>query len=681
MPPDDASARPDANPVMRIAVREAANGRLAVRIDDDAWHTTQVEPRHLDQAVVAKSDATRKYGERLFSVFMEHPSFAGRYAEILEADDDEARIELTIALDEGATALAPSRRAERHMWEAARDRDGTHLALTKKLALCRRAEDVAAADAPVPTDPVRLSAGFATPSKDETGHDLPNVLNLLAELKALRTVSESHGDAVAVRDEEVLGLGNFEDAITDADVFHFAGHGEQGQLQLCGPGGRRELMSGDAIQQTIGEPPHLVVLNCCRGAATPDSAVSVAQSFLRAGVPAVVAMQGDIDDDASTLLTKTLYESLLQGEEVATAVQRTRRALYGRWPDRNWFLPVLWLGAPRPFPIRTAPSSETPLPLPPTPPPVPWWKQYLWIGLVAAVVVGAGIGIAVWKSLDDPTDCVERALEHAAVREDTRRALAEELMGEGPQFGPTGWGRDVFEKVNDDAFRQDVQECVGTSPEPALKMQMKCTVQVQDPEGGPFVGALVALSGTPRTCTTNAKGICSLGLVFEPGTQQTQLRLFAPGADPRSAEPLLVRKKTLAALIDGPWVVMAPREDERPAPTPSQPPPAEGDPEGKAPAPANADGGETPTTCDPCPAVEARIKERLKGRSVPEGVVDVGPSGKPKASPPLLQRQLGAWTYDGDMCGKTCKIPIPKSGRTFELDRFPSPTHLPAVPR
>lgn len=98
MPPKEAPAREGAYAVIRIAVREAANGRLAVSVDDGEWHTSDVLPTDLDEAVAAESNATRKYGERLFDVFAGHPDFARRYAALVQGDDG-GRIELTFALD------------------------------------------------------------------------------------------------------------------------------------------------------------------------------------------------------------------------------------------------------------------------------------------------------------------------------------------------------------------------------------------------------------------------------------------------------------------------------------------------------------------------------------------------------------------------------------------------------
>ena len=91
--------------------------------------------------------------------------------------------------------------------------------------------------------------------------------------------------------------------------------------------------------------PRLVGLNSCQTAAGVDTDVfsSTAATLVRT-VPAVVAMQFAITDDAAAVFSRAFYQALVHNRGVDEAVRAGRIALTGWNPDTlEWVTPVLYL--------------------------------------------------------------------------------------------------------------------------------------------------------------------------------------------------------------------------------------------------------------------------------------------------------------------------------------------------
>lgn len=139
-------------------------------------------------------------------------------------------------------------------------------------------------------------------------------------------------------------------------IFHFIGHGafdpvsQDGVLLMCGEDG-----CGRAVgSQELGAVLHdfrslrLAVLNACEGAraAEGDPFAGVAQELVRQRLPAVIAMQFEISDEAAVKLSHEFYQALAEGAPVDAALAQARQALYDASPDVEWGTPVLYLRAP-----------------------------------------------------------------------------------------------------------------------------------------------------------------------------------------------------------------------------------------------------------------------------------------------------------------------------------------------
>jgi peptidoglycan hydrolase-like protein with peptidoglycan-binding domain len=171
----------------------------------------------------------------------------------------------------------------------------------------------------------------------------------------------------------------------------------------------------------------LVVLNSCEGARTTlsDPYAGVATTLIQLGVPAVVAMQFEISDDAALLFAEELYTNLIGRQDpIDASVAEARKAVYTELDPLEWATPVLFVRDPDVELFR----FEVPAaPLPPPEPPglteeradgprwvhpitkfASWtqgWPRVLrWVALLLAVVAVAAAGYGLYRVLSDDGD-------------------------------------------------------------------------------------------------------------------------------------------------------------------------------------------------------------------------------------------------------------------------------------
>ena len=145
-------------------------------------------------------------------------------------------------------------------------------------------------------------------------------------------------------------------------IVHFLGHGyfqradggERAGVVLEDGSGRACRLDADEFARLFQAPPgagkvRLLVLNACEGAKASSTRplVGLAHNALR-HVPAVVAMQYPVYDDAARRFASEFYRALAVGYPVDAAVSEARNALYidygaGR---RDWGIPALFLRSP-----------------------------------------------------------------------------------------------------------------------------------------------------------------------------------------------------------------------------------------------------------------------------------------------------------------------------------------------
>jgi tetratricopeptide (TPR) repeat protein len=139
-------------------------------------------------------------------------------------------------------------------------------------------------------------------------------------------------------------------------VFHFVGHGgfdqqaQDGVLLLEDEGGRGRPVSGQYLGTLLHDERtlRLVILNACEGARTSrtDPFAGTAQSVVQQGIPAVIAMQFEITDEAAITLAHEFYSALADGYPVDAALAEARKAIFAQDNDVEWGTPVLYMRAP-----------------------------------------------------------------------------------------------------------------------------------------------------------------------------------------------------------------------------------------------------------------------------------------------------------------------------------------------
>jgi CHAT domain-containing protein len=85
-----------------------------------------------------------------------------------------------------------------------------------------------------------------------------------------------------------------------------------------------------------------MLLSACQSAVVHGRSLfgGLGPGLIRAGIPAVVAMQLSVPVEAAVSFAKGFYTALAQAETVPRGVAQGRRRLFR---DRTWFIPTLYL--------------------------------------------------------------------------------------------------------------------------------------------------------------------------------------------------------------------------------------------------------------------------------------------------------------------------------------------------
>ena len=156
----------------------------------------------------------------------------------------------------------------------------------------------------------------------------------------------------------------------DFHVFHFIGHGKfdqaacEGLLLFETEDGHGRPLNGEYLGSLLADhdPLRLVVLNACEGARTSqlDPFSGVAQTLVQQGIPAVIAMQFEITDQAAISFAREFYSALAEGYPVDAALAVVRKAIFAQENDIEWGTPVCFTRAPdgRIFDVRNTSNQQ-----------------------------------------------------------------------------------------------------------------------------------------------------------------------------------------------------------------------------------------------------------------------------------------------------------------------------------
>jgi hypothetical protein len=220
------------------------------------------------------------------------------------------------------------------------------------------------------TRPLRLLVVSASPS----GHPPVALARELAHLK------DSLSEAALFELLDHATPETLRDALQDhrPNVLHFVGHGEMkeggGAIVLESEDGTANPVSGRGLAVLLENhvpPLQLVFLNSCEGGATSpqDAFSSVAETLVKRHLPAVIAMQFPIPDDAAVTLARGFYRDLMAATPVDAALASARGVLYAdtaRFDGFEWGTPALYVRSPRarfgPFLAAAAAAAAPPIP-------------------------------------------------------------------------------------------------------------------------------------------------------------------------------------------------------------------------------------------------------------------------------------------------------------------------------
>ena len=283
------------------------------------------------------------FGHYLFETLLG----ASTWRAMCEHARDEATLDLELSL------RSDDRELMRLPWEALHDgKEFLTLMPLPAVSLTRVVSDAAAVKPPPLELPLRVLFVVGGSLKDKRLQPGAEYLGLMRSLRAQGLALRSQLLLEANREMLEKEVSAFKPA-----VVHVIGHGG-----MDAQGGYIEVMSTTAGQaqdrlgakqlETLlrpgGAPPPLLVLNTCYSGAQPEGVnlgTPLAVELVETGFPLVVAMAGRVLDTACRLFTRQLYQALVQGSPLPSAVATGRSAghrLAANDPDAvDWVLPIL----------------------------------------------------------------------------------------------------------------------------------------------------------------------------------------------------------------------------------------------------------------------------------------------------------------------------------------------------
>jgi hypothetical protein len=288
--------------------------------------------------------AAKEAGARLFNVV-----FAGALGECLRrsqdhAIDEQAALRIRLRLSD-CLELADL------PWELLYDRsEDSFLALSSNTPVVRHIQLPARTRPVAVTLPLKILVIRSEPA-DYPALDLDVEWAQVAEALA----GLAHTGLLTVRELAVPSLGELRrELLRDTyHVLHYMGHGgfdqqRGGFLMFTDGAGRGAQVTAADLGVMLRDHSsmRLAVLNACQAGRTDphDPFAGVADTLVRRGIPAVVAMQFEITDTAAVEFAPALYGALATGRPIDAAIAEARKAMY-IVSALEWATPVLYLRA------------------------------------------------------------------------------------------------------------------------------------------------------------------------------------------------------------------------------------------------------------------------------------------------------------------------------------------------
>jgi CHAT domain-containing protein/tetratricopeptide (TPR) repeat protein len=180
------------------------------------------------------------------------------------------------------------------------------------------------------------SRAFVVASPGGSGNGLRPLSDVLAEARAvLRYFPQGE-----LLPENQTSIGVVSHKISEAEIFHFAGHASmqsRGNALVFGSDDSgEELFLASALHDISAPQLRLVVLSACSTEngeeGSPEDLGSFARVLLAKGIPHVVATRWNVDSTSTVSLMELFYERLLAGASVPQALASAEAALRQKTP-------------------------------------------------------------------------------------------------------------------------------------------------------------------------------------------------------------------------------------------------------------------------------------------------------------------------------------------------------------
>jgi hypothetical protein len=334
----------------RIQVQSSPVGEASADVnnpftDDEIRQILAVLGRQKRVSRMEETQTARQFGQRLFEFLIQNNQEINTayFASLDRAGNDGLRIRLSTE-DGGPLATLP--------WELMRDPNRDFLALSRATPITRYTEQLDVRPAIPVAMPLRvlvmISAPKDFPALDVEG-EWQRLQNATAELQKKGVLMLERLDSATL-----IALQRRLRA-EDYQVFHYIGHSDfepnsqQGVMVLEDDADetRSALITAADFSREIGEEStiRLVILNSCQSGrrAEEDPFAGIASSLVRRGIPAVVAMQFPISDQAAKVFAEEFYRAIAETLPIDGAVSEARRAIANRVQNAEWATPVLYM--------------------------------------------------------------------------------------------------------------------------------------------------------------------------------------------------------------------------------------------------------------------------------------------------------------------------------------------------
>lgn len=233
-----------------------------------------------------------------------------------------------------------------------------HPSLDRFLALSAETPVVHYLDLPRNSPPLTVSLPLQILVAMSTPKDLP-WLDSEEEWRVLQHALRSliKAGAVTLERLNMVSLHDLQRTLRRGSyhVLHYIGHStfddesNEGTVIFCATSGAAVPVRARDLATVLGDTPslRLVVLNGCNGSRSSptDLFAGAAQALVQRGVPAVVAMNDMISNQAAIALTREFYAALADGQPVDAALAEARKAIATQMRSLEWAVPRLVMHA------------------------------------------------------------------------------------------------------------------------------------------------------------------------------------------------------------------------------------------------------------------------------------------------------------------------------------------------